>query len=99
MYESRGVGTATGYGKDIPGIEFRWGRRFPQPFRPPLRPKNQGVEPRLKNVYSYTSTPPLGLHGMLKGELLPLNFAFNLTLQDDYSGNKLIRPIKMTANW
>jgi len=27
------------------------------------------LEPRLKKEYSYTSTPPLGLHGLLQGEL------------------------------
>jgi hypothetical protein len=31
------VGIATGYGLDIPGIESRWGRGFPHPFRPARR--------------------------------------------------------------
>ena len=30
------VGIATRYGMDGPGIEFRWQRDFPQPFRPAL---------------------------------------------------------------
>jgi len=29
-------GTATGYGLDGPGIEFRWGRDFPHLSRPAL---------------------------------------------------------------
>jgi hypothetical protein len=32
------VGIATRYGLDGPGIESRWGRDFPHPSRPPLRP-------------------------------------------------------------
>ena len=31
------VGIATRYGLDGPGIESRWGRVFPHPFRPALR--------------------------------------------------------------
>jgi hypothetical protein len=30
------VGIATRYGLDGPGIESRWGRDFPHPFRPAL---------------------------------------------------------------
>ena len=32
------VGTATYYGPDGPGIESRWGARFPHPSRSPLGP-------------------------------------------------------------
>jgi hypothetical protein len=32
------VGIATPYGLEGPGIEFRWGRNFPHPSRPTLRP-------------------------------------------------------------
>jgi hypothetical protein len=32
------VGVATGDGLDGPGIESRWGRDFPHPYRPTLRP-------------------------------------------------------------
>ena len=32
------VGIATAYGLDGPGIESRWGRDFPQQYRPALRP-------------------------------------------------------------
>ena len=32
------VGTATCYGLVGPGIESRWGRDFPHPFRPALEP-------------------------------------------------------------
>jgi hypothetical protein len=32
------VGIATRYGLDDPGIESRWGRDFPHPFRPALGP-------------------------------------------------------------
>ena len=32
------VGTATCYGLDGPGIEFRWGRNFPHLSRPAPRP-------------------------------------------------------------
>ena len=32
------VGVATRYGLDGPGIESRWGRNFPHPSRPALRP-------------------------------------------------------------
>jgi len=32
------VGTATRYGLDDPGIEYRWGRDFPHPSRPAQKP-------------------------------------------------------------
>jgi hypothetical protein len=32
------VGIATRYGLEDPGIDSRWGRDFPQPFRPALGP-------------------------------------------------------------
>jgi hypothetical protein len=35
---SSSVGIATRYGLDVPGIESRWGRDFPHPSRPALRP-------------------------------------------------------------
>jgi hypothetical protein len=36
------VGIATRYEPDCPGIEFRWGRDFPQPSRPALGVKRPG---------------------------------------------------------
>ena len=38
------VGKATRYGLDGPGIEFRWGRDFPHPSRPALRPTQSPVQ-------------------------------------------------------
>jgi hypothetical protein len=38
------VGLATRYGLDGPGIEFRWGRDFPQPFRPALGPTQPPIQ-------------------------------------------------------
>jgi len=43
------VGIATRYGLNGPGIEYRWGRDFLQPFRPPqgrTQPPTQWI-PRL----------------------------------------------------
>jgi len=37
------VYTATSYGLDGPGIESRWGRGFPHPSRPALRPTQPPV--------------------------------------------------------
>jgi len=40
------IGIATRYGLDGPGIEFRWRRDFPHPFRTalgPTQPPKQGV--------------------------------------------------------
>jgi hypothetical protein len=31
-------GIETGYGLNGPGIEYHWGRDFPNPLRPPLGP-------------------------------------------------------------
>ena len=38
------VGIATRYRLDGPGIEFRWGRDFPYPSRPALRPTQPPVQ-------------------------------------------------------
>jgi hypothetical protein len=38
------VGTATGYGLDIPGIESRWGRDYPHLSRPALGPTQSPVQ-------------------------------------------------------
>jgi hypothetical protein len=38
------VGTATRYGLDGPGIEFRWGRDFPHPSRPALGPTQPPIQ-------------------------------------------------------
>jgi hypothetical protein len=46
MYVGRdsSVGIATRYGLDGPGIESRWGRDFPKPFRPALGPTQPPVQ-------------------------------------------------------
>ena len=38
------VGIATRYGLDGPGIESRWGRDFPHPSRPALRPTQPPIQ-------------------------------------------------------
>ena len=38
------VGITTGYGLDGPGIESRWGRDFPHPYRPAQRPTQPPVQ-------------------------------------------------------
>jgi hypothetical protein len=38
------VGTATGYGVNGPGIEFRWGQDFPHISRPALEPTQPPVQ-------------------------------------------------------
>ena len=38
------VGTATGYGLDGPGIEFRWVKDFPHLTRPALGPNQPPVQ-------------------------------------------------------
>ena len=38
------VGTATRYGLEGPGIEFRWGRDFPHPSRPALGPTQPPIQ-------------------------------------------------------
>jgi hypothetical protein len=37
-------GIATGYGLDGPGIEFRWGRNYPNLSRPALGPTQPPVQ-------------------------------------------------------
>jgi hypothetical protein len=38
------VGIATGYGLDVPGIEFRWGQDFPHLSRPARGPTQPPVQ-------------------------------------------------------
>jgi len=38
------VGIATRYGLDGPGIEARWGRDFPHPYRPSLGPNQPRIQ-------------------------------------------------------
>jgi hypothetical protein len=38
------VSIATRYGLDVPGIESRWGRDFPHPFRPALVPTQPPIQ-------------------------------------------------------
>jgi hypothetical protein len=38
------VGIATRYGLDGPGIESRWGRDFPHPSGPALRPTQSPIQ-------------------------------------------------------
>ena len=44
MGRDSSVGIATGYGLDGPGIEYRWGRDFPHPSRPSLRPTQPSMQ-------------------------------------------------------
>ena len=44
MGRDSSVGIATRYGLDGPGIESRWGRDFPPPFRPFLGPTQPPVQ-------------------------------------------------------
>ena len=77
------VGIATCHGLDGPGIEPRWGRDFPHPFRPTLRLLYIGYctsLPGVKRPGRDFNHPPtssaevkervdLGLHGLCQGEL------------------------------
>ena len=38
------VGIATRYGLDVPWVEYRWGRDFPQPSRPALGPTHSSIQ-------------------------------------------------------
>ena len=46
IYVGRGslVGIATGRGLDGPGMEYLWGREFPRPSRPSLRPTQSLIQ-------------------------------------------------------
>jgi len=44
MYRDVSVGIATRYGLDAPGIEYRYGREFPQPSRLALGPIQRPVQ-------------------------------------------------------
>ena len=44
MGHDSSVGTATRYGMDGPGIEFRWGRDFIHPSRPVLGPTQPPIK-------------------------------------------------------
>jgi hypothetical protein len=44
MGRDSSVGIAARYGLDGPGIEFRWGRDFPHPSRPALRPTQHPIQ-------------------------------------------------------
>jgi len=39
--------------------------------------------PRLRKEYSYTSTTPLGLHGLFKGELLEASMHVKIVVYSD----------------
>ena len=61
---------------------------------PAVKRPGRGVDhpphlvPRLKKEYSYTSTPPLGLHGLFLGDLyLPIDFSSFLLSSDYFSSN------------
>ena len=53
------VGIATRYGLNGPGIESRWGRDFPHPSRPALRPTQPPVQwvPGLSGGWCLPPTP------------------------------------------
>ena len=74
----RVVGLATRYGLDGPGIESRWRRDFPHPFRPALKPTHPPIEwvPGLSRELSgrgvaLTTHPHLTLW-LKKEETIPL---------------------------
>ena len=64
-----------GYRVSFPGV--KWPGRGPRP-----------LAPRVKKGWSYTSTPPLGLHGLLQGELyLYLHYVHLSTLSEWFTLN------------
>ena len=77
MSRESSVGTATRFGLDGPGIESRWEARFSAPVQtgPAVQPevKRLGrdvdhlphLTTRLMKEWNYTSTPSLGLCGLL----------------------------------
>jgi len=76
--------TATRYGLDGPGIEFRWGVRFSSPVQTGpgtlysgftgVKQSRRGVNhpppsfAKVKERVSYTAIPPVGLRGLFSGE-------------------------------
>jgi hypothetical protein len=70
---------ATGYGLDVPGIESRWGTRFPAPLQtgpgavPATCTMGTGSFPEVKSGRGVTLTPhPLLVPRSRKGRAIPL---------------------------
>jgi len=60
------------------GLLFNGYRVFPRVRRPGVALTNHPhLVPKLKEVWSYTSTPPLSLHGLFKAEIYS-NFNYTL---------------------